>query len=129
VKDNLIGIDVVRVDSCGAQRRQHYYCNCPRVRLGTLTSKSRLPVWRCVWCNAKRGAPTPVEITLLESWIREYGFPYHPLAFCDDGGVRYAYEVYGHCPGPVAWGDVPTTDTQDSASDSAARCMAEDATD
>jgi hypothetical protein len=129
VKDALVGIDVVRADSCGAQRRQHYYCNCPIVRLGTLTSKSRLPVWRCVWCNAKRGAPTPTEIALLEGWVKNYGFPFHPLAFCEDGGVRFAYEVYGHMQSPVAWGDGPATDSKDSAADSAARRVAEAETD
>jgi hypothetical protein len=120
MKDTLIGIDVVRVEGCGAQRRAHYFCNCPVVRLGTLTSKSRQLTWRCAWCDAKRGAPTPTEITLLESWIRKYGFPFHPLAFCDDGGVRYSGEVFGKARGLVARIDDSAADAKDSGPDKAA---------
>jgi hypothetical protein len=64
--------------------------------------KSKIPIWKCVWCQKRRGKPTDTEIALLNAWLKEYGYTLEPLAFCDDGGIRYAYEVFGRGRGPVA---------------------------
>jgi hypothetical protein len=47
--------------------------------------KSKIPIWKCVWCQKRRGKLTDNELKLMNAWLKEYGYMLEPLAFCDDG--------------------------------------------
>jgi len=104
--DDIYGLDIVVADPCR--------CGCALIRVWAHSTKSKIPIWKCVWCQKRRGKPTDTEIALLNAWLKEYGYTLEPLAFCDDGGIRFAYEVFGRGRGPVAWID------EDSSPDRAA---------
>ena len=94
LRDDIFGLDIVVADLCR--------CRCPIIRVHPYSVKSDIPIWKCVWCKARRGRPTNTELALLRAWLREYGHTLEPLAFHDDGGVRFAYDVLGYRRGPVA---------------------------
>jgi hypothetical protein len=100
--NEIFGLDVVVADPCR--------CGSPLLRVHPHSVKSKIPIWKCVWCQKRRGRPTDVELALLHSWLRQYGYTIEPLAFCDDGGIRFAYEIFGRGRGPVAWIDKDSTD-------------------
>jgi hypothetical protein len=102
VKDeDIYGLDICVATPCR--------CGCPLIRAHPHSVKSKIPIWKCVWCQKRRGKPTDAEIALLNAWLKEYGYTLEPLAFCDDGGIRYAYEVFGRGQGPVARLDEDST--------------------
>jgi hypothetical protein len=106
MKNEIFGLDIVVADACR--------CGSPLLRVCPHSTRSKILIWKCVWCQRRRGHPTPAEIKLMECWLREYGHTLEPLAFCDDGGIRFAYEILGRGRGPVAWID------EDSSPDRAA---------
>ena len=79
---DLFGLDIVVVDPCR--------CGCPLMRVHPYSVKSEILVWKCVWCQKRRGRPTETEIALMNAWLRDYGHTLEPLAICDDGGIRFA---------------------------------------
>ena len=85
MKADIYGLDVVVADPCR--------CGSPLIRVCPHSTRSKIPIWRCVWCQRRRGHPTATEIALLESWLRNYGFSFDPLRFPDTGGVEIAYHV------------------------------------
>jgi hypothetical protein len=91
----IYGLEAVVVDPCR--------CGCPLLRVHPHSARSDIPIWQCVWCRSRRGRPTAIELALLNAWLREYGYTLKPLAFCDDGGIRFAYEVFASSRAPVAW--------------------------
>jgi len=93
--DEVFGLEVVVADPCR--------CGCPLLRVHPHSTKSNIPIWKCLWCRARRGKPTAIELSLLNAWLKEYGYTLEPLAFCDDGGIRFAYEVFASDRAPVAW--------------------------
>jgi hypothetical protein len=96
-KDEVYGLGIVVADLCR--------CGCSVLRVHPYSVKSEIPIWKCLWCRKRRGRPTELELKLMKSWLREYGWTMEPLAFCEDGGIRFAHEVLGRDRGPVAWLD------------------------
>ena len=79
----ICGLDVVVVAPCR--------CGCPLVRVHPHSVKSRIPIWKCVWCRKRRDRPTNIQLRLLEDFVRQYGWLVEPLVFHEDGGVYRAY--------------------------------------
>ena len=65
-------------------------CGCTRIRVHPHSTKSNIPIWKCAWCDDRKGKLTETEIKTLESYVRLFGWPVLPLMFHDDGCV-YAY--------------------------------------
>ena len=89
------------------------------LRVHPHSTKSNIPIWKCAWCDDRKGKLTETEIKTLESYVRLFGWPVLPLTFNDDGCV-YAYGQLSKmrkAPARVRWKDggvstVPATVTQ-----------------
>src|SRR5262245_63791289 len=79
--EGIYGLDVVVAVPCR--------CGCPLLRVHPYSVKSEIRIWKCVWCRKRRGRPTETELALMNAWLKEYGWTIEPLAFCDDGGIRF----------------------------------------
>jgi hypothetical protein len=86
--DEVFGLEVVVADPCR--------CGCPLISVHPHSTRSNIPIWRCVWCRKRRGKPTAIELALLNAWLKEYGYTLEPLCFCDDGGIRIAKLMLQH---------------------------------
>ena len=94
MKDAIFGLDIVVADPCR--------CGSPLIRIAPYSMRSKIPIWRCVWCRKRRGQPTATEVALMEAWLRNYGHTLEPLCFPDTGGIEFAYSLSGRGRGPVA---------------------------
>jgi hypothetical protein len=91
MKHDIYGLDIVVADPCR--------CGSPLIRVCTHSTKSKIPIWRYVWCRKRRGHPTATEIALMESWLRNYGHTLEPLAAESDSRTRFLDEVEALWPG------------------------------
>ena len=78
----ICGLDVFVVTPCR--------CGSPLFQLHPHSTKSEIPVWKCVWCRERLAKVTEVQAKLLESYVKKFGWPSDPLIFHEDGGI-YAY--------------------------------------
>jgi hypothetical protein len=106
MKDEIYGLDIVVADLCR--------CGSPLIRVHPHSVKSKLAIWKCVWCRKRRGRPTDTELALMKAWLKFYGWTIEPLVFHEDGGIRPASEVLGPSRRTLARID------EDSTSDRAA---------
>jgi hypothetical protein len=51
--EDIYGLDIVIADLCR--------CGCSLIRVHPYSVKSKIPIWKCVWCRKRRGKPTDVE--------------------------------------------------------------------
>ena len=58
------------------------------LRVHPHSTKSEIPIWKCVWCRERLGKVTEVQAKLLESYVKKFGWPNDPLIFHEDGGIH-----------------------------------------
>jgi hypothetical protein len=78
----ICGVDVFTAVLCR--------CGCPLVRVCPHSTKSQIPIWKCVWCRERLGHVTEAQAKLLEKFVCKFGWPVNPVIFHEDGNV-YAF--------------------------------------
>ena len=69
--EDIYGLDICVATPCR--------CGCPLIRAHPHSVKSKIPIWKCVWCQKRRGKPTDNEFALMKAWLRKYGYTLEPL--------------------------------------------------
>jgi hypothetical protein len=78
----IIGIAVQVVAPCR--------CGCGTVVFRHHSMRSRILIWKCLWCGKRKGKPNEDETKKVMAFVGIYGFTLRPLVLADDGRV-YAY--------------------------------------
>jgi hypothetical protein len=89
----ILGLDVLTLTACGRQHRRplQRWCQCRQVRVTPYSAKSRLLIWRCIWCHGRRGKLDGDTINKLQQFVNRFGWVMWPLILHEDGGVYVAH--------------------------------------
>ena len=89
----VIGLDVAVVNPCGHRIRQlRLYCGCGVMRISPHSRVSKILVWRCSWCGARRGKVSAGEAERLKAFAAKAGWCARPLVLHENGSIHVVYD-------------------------------------
>jgi hypothetical protein len=73
----IVGLEIRQVAPCR--------CGCGTTRIDLHSQKSTKPIWRCPWCNKRRGWPDEAEVKALNVFVGTFGWNMRPIILGKDG--------------------------------------------